>query len=70
MRVYEFFTHYNSSLNPSDTVIKCFSRCTYMNIAKSVITSKSGLILMLVIYDFDCIEMAVVINTGVTVLVL
>ena len=38
MRFYELFTHYNTLFNPSDTVIKCFSRCTYINIAISVIT--------------------------------
>jgi len=37
MRFYELFTHCNT-LNPSDTVIKCFSRCTYINIAISVLT--------------------------------
>ena len=41
MRFYELFTHYNTLFNPSDTVIKCFSRCTYINIAKSVITRTS-----------------------------
>jgi len=38
MRFYELFTHYNTLFNPSDTVIKCFSRYTYINIAISVIT--------------------------------
>jgi len=38
MHFYELFTHYNTLFNPSDTVIKCFSRCTCMNIAISVIT--------------------------------
>jgi len=60
MRFYELFTHYNTLFNPSDTVIKCFSRCTYINIAISVITrtgitSKFGVIFVLVIYDFYCI---------------
>jgi len=38
MRLCELFTHYDIFFNPSDTVIKCFSRCTYINIAISVIT--------------------------------
>jgi len=38
MRFYELFTHYNTLFDPSDTVIKYFSRCTYINIAISVIT--------------------------------
>jgi len=38
MRFYELFTRYNTLFNPSDTVIECLSRCTYINIAISVIT--------------------------------
>jgi len=40
MRFYELFTgtHNNIIFYPSDTVIKCFSRCTNINIAISVIT--------------------------------
>jgi len=38
MRFYELFTHCNTFFNLSDTVIKCFSRCTYINIAISVMT--------------------------------
>ena len=30
MRFYKLFTHSNTLFNPSDTVIKCFSRCTYI----------------------------------------
>ena len=56
MRFYELFTHYNTLFNPSDTVIKCFSRCTYINIAISVITSKFGVIFVLVTDDFYCIS--------------
>jgi len=41
MRFYELFTHYNTLVDPSDIVIKCFSRCTYLNIAISVITRTS-----------------------------
>jgi len=38
MRFYELFARYNTLFNPSDTVIKCFSRCTHISIAISVIT--------------------------------
>ena len=38
MRFDVLLTHCNTLFNPSDTVIKCFSTCTYINIAISVIT--------------------------------
>jgi len=41
MRFYELFAHYNNLFNPSDTVIRRFSRCTHISIAISVITRTS-----------------------------
>jgi len=38
MSFYELFSHDDILFNPLDTVIKCSSRCTYINIAISVIT--------------------------------
>jgi len=35
---YELFTQYDTLFNSIDTAMKCFSRCTYIKIAISVIT--------------------------------